>query len=51
MAAARASTLTVAEYEALDSGVIIRVTTDRNDHPPKPFDLEVDTLYRELVEA
>jgi len=41
-AGARASTLTVAEYAYLDSGVIIRVTTDRNDHPPTPFDLEVD---------
>jgi hypothetical protein len=41
-AGAQISNLEEIEYEYLSSGVIIHVTIDKNEHPPKPFDLEVD---------
>lgn len=41
-AGAQISNLTQVAYGYLSSGVIIHVTIDKNEHPPKPFDLEVD---------
>lgn len=41
-AGAQISNLAQVAYGYLSSGVIIQVTIDKNEHPPKPFDLEVD---------
>jgi hypothetical protein len=41
-AGAQISNLVQIEYGYLSSGVTIHVTIDKNEHPPKPFDLEVD---------
>jgi hypothetical protein len=39
---AQISNLAQVAYGYLSSGLIIHVTIDKNEHPPKPFDLEVD---------
>jgi hypothetical protein len=41
-AGAQISNLVEIEYGYLSSGVIIHATIDKNEHPPKPFDLEVE---------
>jgi hypothetical protein len=36
------SALVDEEYDYLHSGIIVHTTIDKRDHPPKPFDLEID---------
>ena len=42
MAGTQVSPFAKIEYEYPHAGVIVRVTIDKRDHPPEPFDLEVD---------
>ena len=46
-AGSQTSALTFVEYEYLHSGVIIHLTINKNNHPPRPFDLEVDFVIHQ----
>jgi len=39
--------LTYVEYDYPQSGLIVHTTIDKRDHPPKPFDLEIDFVSRQ----
>ena len=41
------ASLTYVEYDYPQLGLVVHTTIDKRDHPPKPFDLEVDFVRAE----